>query len=48
MSNIELETNGAVAAHREKIIQKINFIENVVFLDFMDKLLDAFKRKQGI
>lgn len=48
MSDAELEAKDAVAACREKIIQRINCIDNVVFLEFVNNMLDAFKRKWGI
>lgn len=48
MSNAELEAKDAMAAYREEIIQRINGIDNVDFLEFINNMLDAFKRKWGI
>lgn len=48
MSNAELEAKEAMAAYREKIIQRVNGIDNMDFLEFIGNMLDAFKRKWGI
>ena len=48
MSNTELETEETMVTYREKIIHRINDIDNVNFLKFIYKLLDAFKRKWGV
>ncbi len=48
-SNTEPETEDAMTAvYRKKIIQRINSIDNVDFLEFINTMLDAFKRKWGI
>ena len=48
-SNTGSETEDAMTAvYREKIIQRINSIDNVDFLEFINSMLDAFKRKWGI
>lgn len=49
MSNTELEAKHTMAAvYREKIIHRINDINNIDFLEFINNMLDAFKRKWGI
>lgn len=48
MSGAELKTEETMAAYREKIIQRINGIDNMDFLKFINNMLDAFKRKWGI
>ena len=48
MSNAELEARDTLAAYREKIIQRVNGIDDADFLKFIINLLDAFKRKWGI
>lgn len=48
MNNAELETQCAMAAYRKKIIQRINGIDNMDFLEFISNMLDAFKEKWGI
>ena len=48
MSNAKLETEEAMEAQREKIIRRINDIDNMDFLEFINNMLDAFKRKWGI
>lgn len=48
MSNAELEGKDIMTAYREKIIQRINGIDDVIFLKFINNMLDAFKRKWGI
>ena len=48
MSNEELKTEETMAAHREKIIRRINDIDNMDFLEFINNMLDAFKEKWGI
>lgn len=48
MSNAELRTKEAITTCREKIIHRINDIENIDFLEFINNMLDAFKRKWGI
>lgn len=48
MSGAELKTEEAMAACREKIIQRINGIDNMDFLEFINNMLDAFMRKWGI
>ena len=48
MSDVELETEEAMVAYREKIIQRINGIDSMDFLEFINNMLDAFKRKWGI
>lgn len=48
MSNTELEAKETMATYREKIIRRINDIDDVNFLEFINNMLDAFKRKWGI
>lgn len=48
MSGAELKTEEAMAVYREKIIQRINGIDNMDFLEFINNMLDAFKRKWRI
>lgn len=48
MSNVELKTEEAMVAHRERIIRRVNDIDNIDFLKFINNMLDAFKRKWGI
>ena len=48
MNNAELKTGETMAAYREKIICRINDIDNMDFLEFINNMLDAFKRKWGI
>lgn len=48
-SNIEPEKEDAMTiVYREKIVQRINGINNVNLLEFIDNMLDAFKKKWGI
>ena len=48
-SNTEPETEDAITAvYREKIIQRINSIDNADLLEFINNMLDAFKEKWGI
>lgn len=43
------ETEDAMTeVYREKIVQRINSIDNVDFLEFINNMLDAFKEKWGI
>lgn len=48
MNNAESKTGETITAYREKIIRRINDIDNMDFLRFINNLLDAFKRKWGI
>lgn len=48
MNNAELETECAMKVYREKIIQRINGIDNMDFLEFISNMLDAFTEKWGI
>lgn len=48
MSNVELKTEEAMVAQRERIIRRVNDIDNMAFLEFINNMLDAFKRKWGI
>ena len=48
MNNAELKTGETMAAYREKIICRINDIDNMNFLEFINNMLDAFKEKWGI
>lgn len=48
MSNAELETEEAMTACRGKIIRRVNDIDNMDFLEFINSMLDAFKEKWGI
>ena len=48
MSNTELETEETIVAYREKIIHRVNDIDNADFLEFINNMLDAFKKKWGI
>jgi len=48
MNNAESKTGETITAYREKIIRRINDIDNMDFLKFIDNMLDAFKRKWGI
>lgn len=48
MSNAELKTEEAMAARREKIIRRVNDIDNMDFLEFINNMRDAFKEKWGI
>lgn len=48
MSNTELETEETISVHRKKIICRINDIDNMDFLEFINNMLDAFKEKWGI
>ena len=48
MNNAESKTGETMAAYREKIICRINDIDNMDFLEFINNMLDAFKRKWGI
>ena len=48
MNNAESKTRETITAYREKIIRRINDIDNMDFLRFINNLLDAFKRKWGI
>lgn len=47
MNNAELKTGETMAAYREKIICRINDIDNMNFLEFINNMLDAFKRSGG-
>lgn len=48
MSNVELKTEEAMVAQRERIIRRVNDIDNMAFLEFINNMLDAFKKKWGI
>lgn len=48
MSDKELKTEETMAEYREKIIRRINDIDNMDFLEFINNMLDAFKEKWGI
>lgn len=48
MNNAELKTGEIMAEYREKIICRINDIDNMDFLEFINNMLDAFKEKWGI
>ena len=48
MSNAELEAKDTMAAYREEIMQRINGIDNIDLLEFINNMLDAFKEKWGI
>lgn len=48
MSNAGLKTEEAMTARREKIIRRVNDIDNMDFLEFINNMLDAFKGKWGI
>ena len=48
MSDLELKTEEAMVAYLDKIIQRINGIDSMDFLEFINNMLDAFKRKWGI
>lgn len=48
MNNAELTTECVMAEYRKKIIQRINGIDNMDFLEFISNMLNAFKEKWGI
>ena len=48
MSNTELRTEEMAAVCRETIIRRVDAIDNVDFLEFINNMLDAFKEKWGI
>lgn len=48
VSNVELKIEEAMVARREKIIRRVNDIDNMDFLEFIDNMLDAFKEKWRI
>lgn len=48
MNIAESETECAMVEYRKKIIQRINGIDNMDFLEFISNMLDAFKEKWGI
>lgn len=48
LNNAELRTEETITEYREKIIRRINDIDNADFLEFINNMLDAFKRKWGI
>ena len=47
MNNAELKTEETIATYREKIIRRINDIDVLDFLEFINNMLDAFKEKWG-
>lgn len=49
MTNSKLEAEKImVAEYRKKIIRRVNNIENITFLKFIDSMLDGFNQKWGI
>ena len=48
MNNAELKAEETITEYREKIICRINAIDNMDFLEFINNMLDAFKEKWGI
>ena len=48
MNDTELKTEETATAFREKIIHRVNDIDNVDLLEFISNMLDAFKEKWGI
>lgn len=47
MNNAELETVCVMKVYREKIIQRINSIQNVGVLEYLDRFLELFIKKWG-
>lgn len=47
MKNTESETECAMAAYRGKIIQRINSIQNVGVLEYLNRFLELFIEKWG-
>ncbi len=44
----ESKTAETMEALKENIILRVNGIDNMYFLEFINNMLDAFKRKWGI